>query len=47
MCATWKFSGNSALEAELCFWSCCDPVDRAGSVYLKVDKAEVGQHGGV
>lgn len=28
------------------FWSCCDPVDHAGSMYLRVDKAEVGQHEG-
>lgn len=28
------------------FWSCCDPVDQAGSVYLRVDRAEVGQHEG-
>lgn len=26
------------------FWSCCDPVDQAGSMYLRVDRAEVGQH---
>lgn len=25
------------------FWSCCDPVDQARSMYLKVDKVEVGQ----
>lgn len=41
--AKWSLSGNGPQRWVL-FWSCCDPVDRARSMYLKVDKFEVGQH---